>query len=120
MSNLPASSLAYLPQNTVILQIVNNVKSNTGVGYTVQLDITIDGVPNTLTALPGVSTRYSLGSCPTEVRTVAERWFDSKGRVVGGRDYSNVDVNSFPAGRFGCGNTLMWELTETSVNTEIF
>jgi len=118
-STIPANVLTLLPTNNVMLEIINNVRASDGTAYTVELDITIDGTPYTLTALPGIATKYAFGSCPGEVRTIVERWYDAKGRVVGGRDYAGVDANSFPAGSFGCGNTLLWQLSTTAVETQV-
>lgn len=104
--------------NVVTLEIINNVKDAAGTPYKVELDITIDGIPQTLIAERGIATKYALTTCPAEVRTVTERWLDDKDRVVGGRDYSNVDANSFLAGSFNCGSVLMWQLSAEGVTTQ--
>jgi hypothetical protein len=119
LAALPADASSILTGNAVILEVINNVTAGDGTPYTVELDILIDGTPQTLTALPGVATKYVLVSCATEVRSITERWLDAKGRVVGGRDYSNVDANSFLPGTFGCGNTLLWRLSATAVQTQV-
>lgn len=102
--------LGSVQPNTVQLSVINQTT------YDIQLDVLVDGVPQTLTASVGVPSRYVLQTCPTEVITVAERWLQD-GRVVGGRTYPANSQYSFRAGSFSCGSVLTWVLSQNQVQT---
>jgi hypothetical protein len=87
-------------------------------GYRVELDIAADSVPYTFTCDPSAPGSFNIDFCPNQVTTLSERWIDSKGAVVGGRDYTGTGAFNFPPGSFSCGGAVIWRLSASSVSID--
>jgi len=101
-----------IPVNTIRAVVVNQTS------YTVELDISADGVPYTFTCEPSTPCSFNIDYCPNRVDTLNERWIDSRGVIVGGRDYTGTDEFDFPPGSFSCGGALIWNLSTSSVSID--
>ena len=80
----------------------------------VQLDLTVDGTPQTITCSAFIQVcDLTLTTCPSNITAVQQRSLDSSGRFVGGRNFNGNAAFTFTTGEFKCDSTIVYKFTET-------
>ena len=81
----------------------------------VELDIMVDGSPQTLTC-SSVLQRcdFPISGCPSQVEAIQQRYLDSQGRFVGGRNFNSSADFTFTSDEFTCDSVLIFKFTDTT------
>jgi hypothetical protein len=81
----------------------------------VELDIMVDGTAQTLTCSAALQRcDFPISGCPTQVEAVQQRYLDSQGRFVGGRNFNSSADFTFTPGEFDCDSVLIFKFTDTT------